>query len=67
MEASSSLNGFYKRHKIKLAKSFLPFSFCVYAIAKSSSSLLILLPVMNCETSKSLGRAILGGFVVVDT
>ena len=67
MEARRSLNDFCERDKRKLARSFLPSSVCVCAIAKSSSSLLILLRAMNSETSKLLRRVILGGFVVVDT
>ena len=45
---------------------FCPHFVCACAIVKSSSSLLILLRVMNSETSKLLERAILGGFIVVD-
>ena len=67
MEANRSLSGFYEHDKIKFARSFLPSSFCVCAIGKSSCSLLILLRVMNSETSKLPRRVILGGFVVIDT
>ena len=65
METNRSLNYFCECHKRKLARSFLSSSFCVCVIAKSSSSLLILLRLMN--SSKLVRRAILGGFVAVDT
>ena len=66
-EANSLLNDFCELDKIKLSKPFLPSSFCVCAIGKSSASLLVLLRVINSETSKLLRRAILGYIVVVDT
>ena len=54
LDVNWSLNDFCKHDKRESARSFLPFSFCVYVIIKSSSSLLILLCEMNYKISKLL-------------
>ena len=67
VEGNRLFNDLCERCKRKLERSFLPSSFSVCTLAKSSSSLLISLRVINSETSKLLRRVSLGGFVVVNS